>query len=114
MKAAAYTLAFLLAAFGMIFLMSLSRQFSIFRLVVVLVAFMASAILVRLARTPVQHTHVHKTELDVTGDVNLEQMKCQSCGAELSSDSVTVAAGAVYVKCQYCGAQYQVEEAPKW
>ena len=114
MKGAAYGLAILLGLCGLLFLMSNSRGFSLSRLFIGLVCFVASGFLVMLARKPVQHTHVHKMELDVSGDVNLEQISCNQCGAELSSDSVNVAAGAVYVKCEYCGAQYQIEEAPKW
>ena len=114
MKGAAYGLAILLGFCGLLFLMAISRGFSLSRLFIGLVCFAASGFLVMLARKPVQHTHVHKMELDVTGDVNLEQISCNQCGAELSSDSVNVAAGAVYVKCEYCGAQYQIEEAPKW
>ena len=114
MKAAAYGLSVLLGLFGLSFLMSISRGFSATRLIVGIAALAGSYILVRLARKPVQHTHIHKMELDVTGDVNLEQIRCTQCSAELSSDSVHVAAGAVYVKCEYCGAQYQMEEQAKW
>lgn len=117
MKAAAYVLAALAGFAGLIFLLTISRVDPgqrIVRIIFSVVCLAASFLIVKLARKPVQHTHVHKMELDVTGDVNLEQITCKSCAAELSSDSVTVAAGAVYVKCEYCGSQYQIEEAPKW
>ena len=114
MKAAAYVLAAFAGLTGFAFLATISRGGTLRRVVLSIVCFAVSYLLVMLARKPVQHTHVHKMELDVTGDVNLEQITCKSCAAELSSDSVTVAAGAVYVKCEYCGAQYQIEEAPKW
>ena len=50
----------------------------------------------------------------VSGDVNLEKIACQQCGASLSSDSCRLAEGAVFVHCGFCGADYQIEEAPKW
>jgi RNase P subunit RPR2 len=114
MKATAYVLAGIVGILGLASLMSVSHGHTIRRLTVSIVCFGISTVLVMLARKPVQHTHVHQMELDVTGDVHLEQITCKQCGAELSSKSVDVAAGAVYVKCEYCGAQYQIEEAPKW
>jgi uncharacterized membrane protein YcjF (UPF0283 family) len=53
-------------------------------------------------------------KIDLTGDVALEKMKCQNCGAELDKDSVTVKEGAIFVSCPYCGAAYQMVEEPKW
>ena len=48
------------------------------------------------------------------GDVRLEQLTCQRCGATLSKDAVSVQHGAAMVSCPYCQASYQLEEAPKW
>ena len=53
-------------------------------------------------------------QIDLTGDLSLEKMKCQSCGATLSKDSVTTRAGAVVIDCPYCGTSYEIEEKPKW
>ncbi len=53
-------------------------------------------------------------QIDLTGDLSLEKMKCQSCGATLSKDSITTRAGAVIIDCPYCGTSYEVEEEPKW
>lgn len=58
----------------------------------------------------VQHTH----EIDLTGDVSLEQMKCSSCGGPLDSKSVALQEGAIFVTCPHCNSSYQIEEAPKW
>jgi hypothetical protein len=52
--------------------------------------------------------------IELSGDVNLEQMACRQCGGALSSKNVEVKAGAVFVKCPYCSAGYQIEEKPKW
>jgi len=53
-------------------------------------------------------------KIDLSGDIELEKLKCQNCGAELSKDSVTVKEGAVFISCPYCGAAYQMVEEPKW
>lgn len=53
-------------------------------------------------------------KIDLSGDIELEKMKCQNCGAELSKDSVTVREGALFISCPYCGAAYQMVEEPKW
>ena len=53
-------------------------------------------------------------KIDLSGDVSLEGMKCQVCGAPLTQDSLDVKAGAIFVNCQHCGSTYQFEEAPKW
>jgi hypothetical protein len=53
-------------------------------------------------------------QIDLPGDLSLEKMKCQSCGATLSKDSITTRAGAVVIDCPYCGTSYEIEEEPKW
>jgi len=53
-------------------------------------------------------------KIDLSGDIELEKLKCQSCGAELDKDSITVKEGAIFVSCPYCGAAYQMVEEPKW
>jgi hypothetical protein len=53
-------------------------------------------------------------KIELSGDVSLEEFKCRNCGGTLSSDDVTMVAGAPVVNCPYCGASYQLEEEPKW
>ena len=55
-----------------------------------------------------------KHEIELTGDVHLEEMKCRNCGGTLDSKSVTMQDGALFANCPFCGTSYQVEEAPKW
>ncbi len=57
---------------------------------------------------------VIEQRMDFTGDASLEELRCTSCGATLTGESVTVRAGAVFVACPYCRAEYQIEEKPKW
>jgi len=53
-------------------------------------------------------------KIDLTGDVALDKLTCQNCGAELDKDSITVREGAIIVSCPYCGTTYQMTEEPKW
>jgi uncharacterized membrane protein len=53
-------------------------------------------------------------QIDLTGDLSLEELKCRACGATLSKDNIDVKAGAVVVTCPYCGTSYEIEEEPKW
>lgn len=52
--------------------------------------------------------------VDLTGDVNLENFQCKQCGGPLSSKNVSLVGGALTVTCPWCGAVYQIEEKPKW
>jgi hypothetical protein len=53
-------------------------------------------------------------KVDLPGDVNLEAMKCQSCGGVLTTDNIQMVAGAPVVNCPYCKTTYQLTEEPKW
>ena len=61
---------------------------------------------------PRETTRVQK--IDLTGDINLEEIRCQSCNAPLSKDDIEIKDGALFVQCGHCGATYQIEEEPKW
>ena len=53
-------------------------------------------------------------KLDLPGDVNLDSMKCQSCGGVLTMEAIQMVAGAPVVSCPYCETTYQLTEEPKW
>ena len=53
-------------------------------------------------------------KIELSGDVNLETLSCQSCGGALSPDNIKMVAGAPVVKCPYCDSTYQLSEEPKW
>jgi len=53
-------------------------------------------------------------KLDLPGDVNLDSMKCKSCGGVLTMDAIKMVAGAPVVSCPYCNTTYQLTEEPKW
>lgn len=113
MEIVTYLIAAVVAFFGFMFVVGSQGQF--IRIVVGLILFGAAGVLVYLTRVrPTKEEVTHVQQIDLTGDVKLEQMKCQSCGGTLSKDNIEVKAGAIFVDCPYCGASYQIEEAPKW
>ncbi len=72
------------------------------------------ALIVFALRKPKTRDVIIKQELELTGDVSIENMKCSQCAATLSSENVKFKAGTVFVSCPFCGSEYQIEEAPKW
>ena len=53
-------------------------------------------------------------KIDLPADVNLDTLKCQSCGGALSPEDIKMVAGAPVVTCPYCHTTYQLKEEPKW
>ena len=108
-----YILSAVLGVLGFIFVVGSQGQ--AIRIFIGLVCFVAAGVLVYIARVrpqPSQTTIVQK--VDLSGDINLESLRCQQCDSPLSKESVSIEAGAVMVNCEYCGANYQIEEKPKW
>jgi hypothetical protein len=62
---------------------------------------------------PEQEVVIHQ-KLDIGGDVDIEALKCESCGAQLDKSAISLAEGAAVVTCPYCSATYQIVEEPKW
>lgn len=52
--------------------------------------------------------------IDLPSDVNLDTLKCQSCGGAITMDNIKMIAGAPVVNCPYCNTTYQLTEEPKW
>ncbi len=52
--------------------------------------------------------------IDLPGEVNLDSMKCQSCGGVLTANDISMVAGAPMVTCPFCKTSYQITEEPKW
>ncbi len=53
-------------------------------------------------------------KIDLSGNIEMETLKCEKCGGELKKDSITVKEGAIFISCPYCGSTYQMVEEPKW
>ncbi|MGC9467973.1 MAG: hypothetical protein ACP5HS_05240 [Anaerolineae bacterium] len=113
MEIVTYLIAAVLAFFGFMFVVGSQGQF--IRIAVGLILFVAAGVLIYLTRVrPKKEEITHIQQIDLSGDVQLEQLKCRSCGGALSKENLEVKAGAIFVECPYCGASYQIEEAPKW
>lgn len=115
MKTISYLIAAALAFGGLIFIVG--NQGMAVRWIVGLILLAAAGVMVYLARVQPQVVKSEvtvKQQIELSGDVNLEKMACENCGAPLSKDSLEVKAGAIFVNCEHCGASYQIEEAPKW
>jgi Zn finger protein HypA/HybF involved in hydrogenase expression len=113
MKLVSYLLAAILAVLGFIFLTGSQGQ--VVRLLIGVVLLIAAGAVLYLFRSKPQVTQSTVVQqIDLSGDVNLETMKCKVCGAPLAKDSLEVKAGAIFVTCSHCGSTYQFEEEPKW
>lgn len=117
MKTIAYIAAGLLILFGILFLLGsggANGQLSWIPVGIVLIL-IGFGLIWFGSRKPKPETPVNVTyQVDLSGDVNLETMKCKSCGGTLTSENVKMVAGAPVVTCPYCGTTYQLTEEPKW
>jgi len=113
MEIVTYIIAAVLGFFGVMFVVGAQGQ--IIRVIVGVILMAAAGVMIYLTRMRPKHeetTIVQK--IDLSGDVNLEEMTCRNCGGTLDEDALSVRAGAIFVECPYCGGSYQIEEAPKW
>jgi Zn finger protein HypA/HybF involved in hydrogenase expression len=92
-------------------------QGQIVRIVIGVILLVAAGALVYLAqmRPTIQQVQTTVTQkIDLSGDVNLEEMKCRNCNAPLTKDAIEVKAGGIFVTCPACGTSYQIEEQAKY
>lgn len=52
--------------------------------------------------------------IDLPGNIKMDTIKCQSCGAPLAPSDIKMVAGAAMVECPNCKTSYQLTEEPKW
>ena len=119
-KIIGYILAAILLLFGVLWLLSaFSAETSspggrlLVGGVLVLIA-LGIIVAIRLREPKPKQEVVVRQQIDIGGDVELEALKCQNCGAQLDKSAITMAQGAVMVTCPYCSATYQIVEEPKW
>lgn len=53
-------------------------------------------------------------KVDLPANMQMDTMKCKSCGGVLKAENISMVAGAPVVTCPYCGTTYQLTEEPKW
>lgn len=111
MKIAFYAIAAVLGFLGFVFIVG--SQGILLRIMIGIILFVAAGGMVYLSRLQPQHIEMTQ-KIDLSGDVNLQSLKCQSCGATLTDKSLSVKGGAIFVNCEYCGSTYQLEEEVKW
>jgi hypothetical protein len=108
-------IAALLFLLGLVFLAAGATPLVPGRLVVGGVMILGAVALVIAARLRPAEKVVNVTQqVEVSGDVALEALRCRSCGAGLKPKDMTTKDGAIVVTCPCCSASYQVEEAPTW
>jgi hypothetical protein len=71
-------------------------------------------IMVAVRKTKADTAQNVTLKVDLPGDMNVEKLKCQSCGGVLTADDVKVINGAPMVTCPFCKTVYQLTEEPKW
>jgi hypothetical protein len=120
LKIIGYIVAAILVLFGVLFLLaafSADAASPVGRLIVgaLLIAVGLGIIFAVRMREPKPKQEVTiRQEIELGGDVQMEALKCESCGGQLDESAITVAEGAVMVSCPYCSATYQIVEEPKW
>lgn len=116
-KIIAYIVAAILIFFGVLFIWgSTGDQGSVGWIPVGIISVGIGLILIFWAsRKPAQPADTNVTvNIDLPGDVNMDTIKCQSCGGTLKPEDIKLVAGAPVVTCPWCHTTYQLTEEPKW
>jgi len=111
LKAGMYTLAAVVGFVGLLFLVG--NQGLVARMFIGIVLMGAGVAIGWLTKAKAPERKIVQ-QIDLSGEIEKEQLECNSCGAPLNQDSIELHEGAITVNCPYCGTSYQLEEAPKW
>jgi len=116
-KIVAYIGAAILIIFGVLFILSAFSAMGggggsiIVGIILVLIAFGLIYFVAR--RKPSEVTNV-TLNIDLPGNVQMDTIKCKSCGGTITKDDIKLVAGAPMVTCPFCHTSYQLTEEPKW
>jgi hypothetical protein len=116
-KIIAYIGAAILIFFGVLFIWgSFSSAGSPGWILVGLISVGIGLVLVFFAsRKPAAPANQNVTvKIDLPGNVQMDTMKCKSCGGTIGPDNIQLVNGAPVVTCPYCHTSYQLTEEPKW
>lgn len=116
-KVIAYIFAAILIFFGILFIWgSFSAQGNSGWIIVGLISVAIGFGLIWFAgRRQAGDTAANVTlNIDLPGNVQMDTLKCKSCGGTLAPDNIKMVAGAPVVTCPYCNTTYQLTEEPKW
>lgn len=116
-KVIAYIVAAILIFFGVLFIWGATGdQGDVAWIPVGIITVAIGLVLIYFAsRNPAQGDQTNVTlQVDLPGNVNMDVIKCQSCGGTLGPEDIKMVAGAPVVTCPYCHTTYQLTEEPKW
>ncbi len=117
-KIIAYIAAGILIFFGVLFIWgAFSPQGSVGWIVIGLISVgigFGLIWLVSRSKPPTEAAESVTLQIDLPANINLDTLKCQSCGGSLTLDNIQMVAGAPVVNCPYCKTTYQLTEEPKW
>ncbi len=119
MKIIAYLAAAILIFFGVLFIWgAFSEQGSPGWILTGLISVGVGFLIIYFASRKAPSTATSEQEItykvELPADINLDTMKCKSCGGSLTMDNIKMVAGAPVVSCPYCQTTYQLTEEPKW
>ncbi len=117
MKTVAYILAAILIFFGVLFIWgAFGAQGQPAWIVVGLISAGIGLVIIYFAsRKPKVEGATNVTlKVDLPANVNMDSLKCKSCGGVLTAENIKVVNGAPMVTCPYCHTVYQITEEPKW
>jgi hypothetical protein len=116
-KIIAYIVAAILIFFGVLFIWgSTGDQGTLIWIPIGIISVGIGLIIIFFAsRKPKTAADTNVTvNIDLPGDVNMDTIKCQSCGGVLKPEDIKLVAGAPVVTCPWCHTTYQLTEEPKW
>ncbi len=115
-----YIVAGLLIVFGFLFVLGATSPngggggWFIIGLVMWAIAFGAIFLASRLRSASAGPTQNVTYKIDLPANVNVDMLKCKSCGGTLAPENISMVNGAPVVTCPYCKTTYQLTEEPKW
>lgn len=116
-KIIAYIAAAILIFFGILFIWgAFSPDGSIGWIIIGLISVGIGFVLIWFGsrRKPTDSEEKVTLQIDLPADINLDTLKCQKCGGSLTTENISMVAGAPVIDCPYCGTTYQITEEPKW
>ena len=116
MKTVGYIVAAILIFFGVLFIWGASENAQPGTQIImgVISAGIGLVIIFFASRKPKVETTNVTLKVDLPGNVNMDSLKCKSCGGVLTAENIKVVNGAPMVTCPYCHTVYQITEEPKW
>jgi hypothetical protein len=118
MKIIAYIVAAILVFFGVLFIWGAfspngSPGWILIGLITVGIG-LVIIFFVSRRKTQANNTENVTLNIELPGNVQMDTLKCKSCGGTLKPEDITMVAGAPVVTCPFCNTTYQLTEEPKW